>query len=408
MRQIGWRAVPTDPGALGQIAREAMPVIMQLFVARDSRDELTFERLLYLARRRIENAVEKAIPGSDFYVVSLSSRTIVYKGLLIPVQIPFFYRDLSDARVETAVALVHSRFSTNTFPTWARAHPYRMLCHNGEINTLRGNINWMRVREGRVVQDEDTAFGRDIADLMPVVMPGGSDSAALDNALEFLVLGGRSLPHAMAMLIPEAWSGDPEMTPDRKAFYEYHASLMEPWDGPAAVAFCDGKHVGAMLDRNGLRPARWCLTEDGRAILASEAGALPIDAANVKAKGRLQPGMMFLVDMEEGRVIGDTELKTRLASARPYRAWVDAGEVTLESLPEAVDLSLGKLRKRALQLLLARQPANQSQPWPPCWSVIEWIRQPTWPRSRRPARSWAWAPSAIRSPRISARKSSKP
>ncbi len=328
---LGWREVPTDVSAVGPTAAACAPDVAQLFVARDERDEAGFERALYVARRRLEKAA--ATLGERFYVASLSSRTIVYKGMLIPRQIPLFYPELADERVESALALLHSRFSTNTFPSWARAHPYRFLCHNGEINTLRGNVNWMRVREGRLEIDRPAPFGNDIATVLPVVAPHGSDSAALDNAVEFLVMGGRSLAHAMAMLVPEAWGADPEMSPERRAFYEYHASLMEPWDGPAAVAFTDGRSIGALLDRNGLRPARWLETEDGLVVLASEAGVLPIAPERIRRKGRLQPGRMLLVDTEAGRLLHDHELKAELAARRPYRAWVDAGERRLEQLP---------------------------------------------------------------------------
>ncbi|HEX9106135.1 MAG TPA: glutamate synthase central domain-containing protein, partial [Longimicrobiales bacterium] len=333
VRPLGWRDVPVVPASIGSVAAAAAPVVRQLFVEAilpGSAEEPALERALYIARRRLEKDAQAL--GESFYVASFSSRTIVYKGMLLPSQLPLFYPDLADERVESALALVHSRFSTNTFPSWARAHPYRFLCHNGEINTLRGNVNWMRVREGRLAAERAEPFGADVTKVLPVVAPGGSDSANLDNALEFLVMGGRSLAHAMAMLIPEAWGADTAMSPERRAFYQYHASLMEPWDGPAAVAFTDGRSIGAMLDRNGLRPARWLVTEDGLVVLASEAGVLPIAPERVRAKGRLQPGRMFLVDMEEGCVLGDDEVKERLASRRPYREWVAAGEIRLDSL----------------------------------------------------------------------------
>jgi glutamate synthase (NADPH) large chain len=333
---IGWRAVPNDPDQVGPLARQSVPVIEQLFLARGSVDVESFERRLYVVRRRIENAIEELFPGGEsLYIASLSSRTVVYKGLLIPYQIPLFYPDLQDERMVSALALVHSRFSTNTFPTWPRAHPYRLICHNGEINTLKGNVNWMRVREGRVASE---LYGNDIEKLFPIIAPHGSDSACFDNALEFLVMGGRSLPHAMMMMIPEAWAGHVEMNADRRSFYEYHASLMEPWDGPAAVAFTDGRYIGATLDRNGLRPARFVVTEDDLVIMASEAGTLPVEAERVRTKGRLMPGRMFLVDTQEGRIIGDEEIKSHYATRQPYREWVAENEVRLESIAVAPSL----------------------------------------------------------------------
>jgi glutamate synthase (NADPH) large chain len=334
---LGWRDVPNDPAQVGPLARQSVPVIRQLLVGRGSTPVEAIERRLYLTRRRVEKAIEEILPGGEsFYVVSLSSRTIVYKGLLIPFQIPLFYPDLVDERVASALALVHSRFSTNTFPTWPRAHPYRLVCHNGEINTLQGNVNWMRVREGRVGTE---LFGEEIEKLFPIIAPHGSDSACFDNALEFLMMGGRSLPHAMMMMIPEAWAGHDEMDPDRRSFYEYHASLMEPWDGPAAVAFTDGRYIGATLDRNGLRPARYLVTEDDLVILASEAGTLPVQPDRVRSKGRLQPGRMFLVDTLEGRIIDDEEIKADYATRQPYREWVAANEVRLHQLPEPASLA---------------------------------------------------------------------
>ncbi|MEK7222109.1 MAG: glutamate synthase subunit alpha, partial [Nitrospirota bacterium] len=254
-RLLGWRDVPVKSDAIGEQARRTEPVMRQVFIARDILNEAQFERKLYVIRKRVENAIrESAIEGREyFYVSSLSGNTIVYKGLLLPDQMPLYYQDLTDAGVTSAIAVVHSRFSTNTFPTWPLAHPYRYVCHNGEINTLKGNVNWMRARQGRL---QSELFGHDIPKLFPIVYEHQSDSACLDNALEFLVLGGRSLPHAMMMLIPEPWVGNPQMDLDRRGFYEYHAAVMEPWDGPAAVCFTDGKLVGATLDRNGLRPCR--------------------------------------------------------------------------------------------------------------------------------------------------------
>ncbi|MBI3994848.1 MAG: glutamate synthase large subunit, partial [Nitrospirae bacterium] len=336
-RLLGWRDVPVKEANLGDLARQSRPSIRQFFIARDILSEAEFERKLYVIRKRIENAVRRsALEGrGNFYIASLSSGTLVYKGLLLPDQIPLFYPDLADESVVSALAVVHSRFSTNTFPTWSRAHPYRYICHNGEINTLKGNINWMRAREGRMASD---LFGEDLKKLYPIIDEEQSDSACLDNALEFLVMGGRSLPHAMMMLIPEAWSGDPNMDLNRRGFYEYHASMQEPWDGPAAVCFTDGKLVGATLDRNGLRPARYVVTKDDFVVLASETGVLPIRPEEVRTKGRLQPGRMFLVDTAQGRIIDDDEIKADIASRKPYRQWVGTNRINLEDLPEPLNV----------------------------------------------------------------------
>ena len=268
---------------------------------------------------------------SFFYVPSLSSRTIVYKGLLLAPQIAEFYKELKDPFTRSALCLVHQRFSTNTFPTWPLAHPYRYVCHNGEINTVRGNVNWMNARESVLASDQ---FGDDIKKIFPVIQPGNSDTGSLDNAVEMLTLAGRSLPHVMAMLIPEAWDADSTMPEDKRAFYEYHASLMEPWDGPAAVAFTDGKWIGATLDRNGLRPARYLVTKDGQLILASESGVLSVKPEDVELKGRLQPGKMLLVNLEEGRIVPDEEIKHSLATRQPYHDWLEEHQIMLDELPE--------------------------------------------------------------------------
>ena len=336
-RLLGWRDVPVKEDHLGDLARQSLPCMRQFFIARDILSEAEFERKLYVIRKRIENAVRgSALEGREaFYIPSLSANTLVYKGLLLPKQIPLFYPDLADESVVSALAVVHSRFSTNTFPTWSRAHPYRYICHNGEINTLKGNINWMRAREGRMSSD---LFGEDLKKLYPIIHEGQSDSACLDNALEFLVMGGRSLPHAMMMLIPEAWSGDPNMDLERRGFYEYHAAMQEPWDGPAAVCFTDGKLVGATLDRNGLRPARYVVTKDDFVVMASETGVLPIPPEEVRTKGRLQPGRMFLVDTTQGRIIDDEEIKADMASRKPYLQWVAANRINLEDLPEPLNV----------------------------------------------------------------------
>src|SRR5580658_6851795 len=331
---LGWRDTPADVDAIGRIARASQPYIEQIFIRGGSgmsQDEL--ERKLYIIRKRAESEIAASdLPDKGFfYIPSLSSRTIVYKGLLLAHQISEFYTELTDPDAMSALCLVHQRFSTNTFPSWQLAHPYRYLCHNGEINTIRGNINWMHAREKVLVSE---LFGDDLKKLSPVIAPGGSDSSSIDNAVELLTLAGRSLPHVMAMLIPEAWDADTTMRPEKKAFYEYHASLMEPWDGPAAIAFTDGRSIGATLDRNGLRPARYLVTHDGLVILGSETGVLPVRPEEVKFKGRLQPGIMLLVDTTEGRIVPDEELKERLWSRKPYGEWLKANQITLDSLPE--------------------------------------------------------------------------
>jgi glutamate synthase (NADPH/NADH) large chain/glutamate synthase (ferredoxin) len=336
-RLLGWRDVPVKSDTIGSLARKTEPFMRQVFIARDVLNEAQFERKLYVIRKRIEKAVrESAIRGREyFYIPSLSASTIVYKGLLLPHQITAYYQDLNDATLTSALALVHSRFSTNTFPTWPLAHPYRYICHNGEINTLKGNVNWMTARQGRLNSD---LFGRDLAKLYPIVYERQSDSACLDNAVEFLTMGGRSLPHAMMMLIPEPWVANPQMDLDRRGFYEYHAAMQEPWDGPAAVCFTDGKLIGATLDRNGLRPCRYQVTTDGLVVLASEAGVLPMDATQIRQKGRLMPGRMFLVDTVEGRIIDDEDVKAEIVSRKPYRSWVTQYRISLDELPEPLNV----------------------------------------------------------------------
>ncbi|HVT21924.1 MAG TPA: glutamate synthase large subunit [Mycobacteriales bacterium] len=322
---LGWREVPTDASSLGATAMSVMPRFRQLFVAGpDGARDLALERLAFCARKRIEREVGTYLP-------SLSCRTVVYKGMLTTDQLPQFFPDVTDERFESAIALVHSRFSTNTFPSWPLAHPYRYIAHNGEINTVMGNRNWMRAREALLHSD---LIPGDLSRLFPIVTPGGSDSASFDEVLELLHLGGRSLPHAVLMMIPEAHENNAQMDPDRKAFYEFHSCLMEPWDGPACVAFTDGTVVGAVLDRNGLRPSRYWVTDDGRVVLASEVGVLDVPADKVVRKGRLQPGRMFLVDTAAGRVIDDDELKSELASAHPYGEWLHGGQVHLDDLAD--------------------------------------------------------------------------
>ncbi|HMG12054.1 MAG TPA: glutamate synthase central domain-containing protein, partial [Gemmatimonadaceae bacterium] len=335
---LGWRDVPVDESVLSGPTRRGRPAMRQIFVAQMGVGQLgggrevdtssSFEISLYVIRRRIE-AVLREIPGSDCYVASFSSRTVVYKGMLRTDQLASFYADLREPDLASAIAMVHSRFSTNTFPSWRLAHPYRFLCHNGEINTLRGNLSWMRVREAIMYSSR---FGGRLAALLPVCGENQSDSASLDNALELLTLAGRPLAHAMAMLIPEAWERNENMSPERRAFYEYHASLMEPWDGPAAVAFTDGRQIAAMLDRNGLRPARYVVTSDDFVVLASEAGALSIPVENIRAKGRLEPGKMLVVNTTQGRILDDEAIKMELAFVRPYRRWVTEQRVDLAGL----------------------------------------------------------------------------
>jgi glutamate synthase (ferredoxin) len=335
---LGWRTVPTDNSSLGATAKAVQPVIRQIFISGQERpsqaqDELAFERKLYVIRKRVEKAIKASglSQRGMFYVPSLSFKTIVYKGMLNAGQITPFYPELLDPAVETALAMVHSRFSTNTFPNWARAHPYRYVAHNGEINTLRGNVNWMHARESMFASE---LFGPDIKKLLPIIDEGGSDSAMFDNALEMLVLTGRSLPHAVMMMIPEPWASHESMSAAKKAFYEYHSCLMEPWDGPASIAFTDGLRIGAVLDRNGLRPSRYYVTKDDLVIMASEVGVLDIPPERILHKGRLQPGRMFLVDLEQGRIIADEELKEEIATEKPYGHWLRDNLVTLEDLPD--------------------------------------------------------------------------
>ena len=330
---IGWRDIPTDNATLGRTARAAEPFMRQLFIARgaDCPDRLSFERRLYLIRKRSVNEIRRSGIDPYWYVASLSSRTLVYKGMLTTGQLDAYYPDLMDRRMETALALVHSRFSTNTLPIWDRSHPYRLLAHNGEINTLRGNINWMAARKRRLASE---LFGEDISKIHPVINTNGSDSAMFDNCLELLVMGGRPLPHAVMMMIPQPWENHESMSPELKAFYQYHACLMEPWDGPAALAFTDGRYIGAVLDRNGLRPLRYYVTCDGVVVMASEAGVLPIEPERVVEKGRVQPGRMFLVDLAQGRIVPDQEIKDELAAQHPYARWLEEHQLTLDELPK--------------------------------------------------------------------------
>jgi len=334
LRLLGWRDTPVNGDAIGREARNSQPYIEQLFLGRpEGMDEDAFERLLYHVRRRTENEIaDSDIDDKEtFYVPSCSCRTIIYKGLMLAPQIEKFYFELANPLVTSALALIHQRFSTNTFPSWKLAHPYRYVCHNGEINTIRGNVSWMNARQSVFASP---LYGEKVSDLYPVVVPGGSDSASLDNAVEFLYQSGRTLPHVMAMLIPEAWAGNPDMDEDKRAFYEYHASLMEPWDGPAAIAFTDGRVIGATLDRNGLRPGRYIVTKDDLVVLASEAGVIEVPPEDVLKKGRLQPGRMFLVDTVQQRIVSDAETKKQLAARQPYGDWIKQQQVKLGSLPE--------------------------------------------------------------------------
>ncbi len=343
-RLLGWRDVPVDLSQAGTVAAAAAPVIRQLLVgAADDLDQDAFERKLYVIRRSAELAA-----GPDLVVPSLSSRTLVYKGMLTAPQLERFYLDLADERVESALALVHSRYSTNTFPSWELAHPYRYVAHNGEINTLRGNVNWMRARESQLASE---LFGDDLAKVLPVIRPAGSDTAVFDNVLELLVLAGRSLPHALMMMVPEAYEKRDDMSNDLRGFYAYHQCLMEAWDGPAALAFTDGRAIGATLDRNGLRPGRWYETSDGWVVLASETGVLDEEPSNVVRKGRLQPGRLFLVDLASGRIVPDEETKASVATRAPYARWVEQEQLRLADLPEPDPVDAPSEPLRARQLL---------------------------------------------------------
>ena len=322
----GWRDVPVAADLVGEVARSCMPHFAQLAVrsAIGRQVGAGLDRLAFRLRKRAEHE-------TGVYFASLSCRTVVYKGMLTTAQLEPFFPDLSDPRFVSELALVHSRFSTNTFPSWPLAHPYRLIAHNGEINTVKGNRNWMRARESMLTSD---VIPGSLDKIFPICAPGGSDSASFDEVLELLHLGGRSLPHAVLMMIPEAWENNPTMDPARRAFYEFHSTFMEPWDGPACVTFTDGTLIGAVLDRNGLRPGRWWVIEDDLVVLASEAGVLEVDPSRVTRKGRLQPGKMFLVDTGNGRLISDEEIKAQLAGAHPYADWLAAGMTRLEDLPD--------------------------------------------------------------------------
>ncbi|MFI5287239.1 MAG: glutamate synthase subunit alpha, partial [Candidatus Dormibacteria bacterium] len=330
LRLLGWRDVPVVAEAPGRSARIALPALRQLFVAAIGLDGAALEGRLLVLRRIIERDALAAGIGRDrFHWASLSSRTVVYKGMLTAAQLAGFYPDLLDERVTSTLALVHARFSTNVLPRWDLAQPFRMSAHNGEINTLRGNVNWMRARQSKF---RSPHFGDDIAKLMPVLDESGSDSSQFDNALELLAMTGRPIEHAVMMMIPEAWHQNALMDDERRAFYEFHSSLLEPWDGPAAIAFTDGRVIGATLDRNGLRPARYLVTEDGLVVMASEAGVLELPEERIARKWRLEPGRLLLVDTAAGRILDDAAVKGGLSSAQPYSDWIRAGTVHLDEL----------------------------------------------------------------------------
>ena len=353
---LGWRDVPVDNSDLGYSVKPTEPFHCQAFVAQGPSviDQDHFERKLFVIRKRIFNTLyaEEAVIPRGLYIASFSTRTVVYKGMLLAAQVGSYYKDLKDPRMVTALAMVHQRFSTNTFPTWSLAHPFRMISHNGEINTVRGNTNWIQARYAAMQSD---ILGDDLKKLWPIAVDGQSDTACFDNALELLVMGGYSLAHAMMMLIPEAWAGNKLMDESRRAFYQYHAALMEPWDGPAAIAFTDGRQIGATLDRNGLRPARYYVTDDDDVIMASEMGVLPIPEDKIVKKWRLQPGKMLLIDLEEKRIISDDEVKSKLANLHPYQQWLDRTQIVLEDMPPATKSDASKPSSDAS--LLDRQQA---------------------------------------------------
>ena len=357
---LGWRDVPIDVKLpMSPTVQMTEPFIRQIFIGR-GRDIMTtdaLERKLYVIRKTASHAIQDLHlkHGKEYFVASMSARTIVYKGLLLANQVGAYYKDLQDPRTVSALALVHQRFSTNTFPAWELAHPYRMIAHNGEINTVKGNVNWVNAREGAI---SSPVLGDDLKKLWPLIYPGQSDTACFDNCLELLVMSGYPLAQAMMMMIPEAWEQHSLMDENRRAFYEYHAAMMEPWDGPAAMAFTDGRQIGATLDRNGLRPARYYVTEDDLVIMGSEAGVLPIPESKIVQKWRLQPGRMVMIDMEQGRIIDDVELKDAVSKAKPYKSWIDAVRVKLDEVDASKDdLVDEKTTIRPAAKLLDRQQA---------------------------------------------------
>src|SRR5438105_2420897 len=352
---LGWRDVPVDTTMpMSPAVRAKEPIIRQIFIGRghDVIVQDALERKLYVIRKTASAAIQalKLTHSREYYVPSMSCRTIIYKGLLLADQVGVYFHDLKDPRCVSALALVHQRFSTNTFPEWPLAHPYRMVAHNGEINTVKGNFNWMRAREGVM---KSPVLGDDLKKLYPISFEGQSDTATFDNTLELLIMSGYSLAHAVMMMIPEAWEQHTAMDPRRRAFYEYHAAMMEPWDGPAAMVFTDGRQIGATLDRNGLRPARYIVTDDDLVVMASESGVLPIPENKIVKKWRLQPGKMFLIDFEQGRIVDDEELKNQFASAKPYRQWIESVRVKLEEIPVEAE----ELKTDFTESLLDRQQA---------------------------------------------------
>ena len=350
---IDYRIVPVMNGDLGKDSADNEPQMEQLFIKRPAtiNNDMDFERKLYVFRQFTSRLINETVKGVNqkFYFASLSCRTIIYKGMLTTMQVTPYFPDLSNDSVTSAFAIVHSRFSTNTFPEWKLAQPFRFIAHNGEINTVKGNVIWMQAQAALFESNKFTK--EELEMVLPICQPGQSDSAMLDNAIELLYMAGRSLPHVMMMLVPEAWDGNDQMTAERKAFYEYHAALMEPWDGPASISFTDGKMIGATLDRNGLRPSRFWVLDDDTVIMASEAGVLDVDQSKVVSKGRLQPGKMFIVDMEEGRIIPDDELKNKICSEKPYAEWLKRYKIKLSDLPDP----LGEWKHPYEQALLTRQ-----------------------------------------------------
>ena len=341
MEIIGWRYIPVDPSQIGELGRGSMPFIRQLFVGRGAVDAAAFDRKLFIARKRAENEVLNSEISDQsreqFYVPSMSSKLVVYKGLMRSFRVATFYPELTNPLMKSGLALVHQRYSTNTFPAWPLAQPFRFISHNGEINTVRGNMNWMKARQGLFRSE---ILGTDLEEIFPILTEGASDSAIIDNAIELLYHSGRSLQHAVLMLIPEAWHHHVEMPDENRAFYEYHACIMEPWDGPASIPFTDGKVIGAVLDRNGLRPSRYTVTKDGLVIMGSESGVLEVAPDNIASRGRLKPGRMFLVDTSKGRIVGDEEIKAELAAMKPYRKWLDDHLASLDEIEEPEGESL--------------------------------------------------------------------
>ncbi|MGB9108800.1 MAG: glutamate synthase central domain-containing protein, partial [Telluria sp.] len=362
---LGWRNVPVDDAMpMSPTVRAKEPVIRQIFIGRGPDVMVTdaLERKLYVIRKSSGHAIQalKLMHGKEFFVPSMSARTVVYKGLLLADQVGVYYKDLQDPRCVSALALVHQRFSTNTFPEWPLSHPYRLIAHNGEINTVKGNFNWTRAREGMM---KSAVLGDDLHKLFPLIYEGQSDTACFDNALELLVMAGYPIAQAMMMMIPEAWENHATMDENRRAFYEYHAAMMEPWDGPAAMAFTDGRHIGGTLDRNGLRPARYVVTDDDLVVMASESGVLPIPESRIVKKWRLQPGKMFLIDLEAGRIIDDKELKDTYSNAKPYKAWIKSVRIKLNEikLKDGVRHGAAQGEKAALSLLDRQQSFGYTQ-----------------------------------------------